>query len=73
MTVPDLLADRDYVTADDAQLVIWARDDTTAFGELYTRYVKKIYNYIYYRTGNHHDAEDLTSRVFFRALAVRPS
>ncbi len=69
MTVPDLLADRDYVTADDAQLVIWARDDTTAFGELYTRYVKKIYNYIYYRTGNHHDAEDLTSRVFFRALA----
>jgi RNA polymerase sigma-70 factor (ECF subfamily) len=69
MTVPDMLADRDYVTAEDAQLVIWARDDTAAFGELYTRYVKKIYNYIYYRTGNHHDAEDLTSRVFFRALA----
>jgi RNA polymerase sigma-70 factor (ECF subfamily) len=69
MTVPDTLADRDYVTAEDAQLVIWARDDTAAFGELYTRYVKKIYNYIYYRTGNHHDAEDLTSRVFFRALA----
>jgi RNA polymerase sigma-70 factor (ECF subfamily) len=69
MSVPDMLADRDYVTAEDAQLVIWARDDTAAFGELYTRYVKKIYNYIYYRTGNHHDAEDLTSRVFFRALA----
>jgi RNA polymerase sigma-70 factor (ECF subfamily) len=69
MTVPDTLADRDYVTAEDAQLVIWARDDTAAFGELYTRYVKKIYNYIYYRTGNYHDAEDLTSRVFFRALA----
>ena len=69
MTVPDTLADRDYVTAEDTQLVIWARDDTAAFGELYTRYVKKIYNYIYYRTGNHHDAEDLTSRVFFRALA----
>jgi RNA polymerase sigma-70 factor (ECF subfamily) len=69
MTVPDMLADRDYVTAEDAQLVMWARDDTAAFGELYTRYVKKIYNYIYYRTGNYHDAEDLTSRVFFRALA----
>jgi RNA polymerase sigma-70 factor (ECF subfamily) len=69
MTVPDTLADRDYGTAEDAQLVVWARDDTAAFGELYTRYVKKIYNYIYYRTGNHHDAEDLTSRVFFRALA----
>jgi RNA polymerase sigma-70 factor (ECF subfamily) len=36
---------------------------------LYERYVQKIYNYVYYRTGNHHDAEDLTSRVFFRALA----
>lgn len=69
MTVPDKLAARDYMTADDFQLVMWARDDTAAFGELYTRYVKKIYNYIYYRTGNHHDAEDLTSRVFFRALA----
>jgi RNA polymerase sigma-70 factor (ECF subfamily) len=58
-----------YAEADDTQLVEWAQaDDPTAFGELYTRYVQKIYNYVYYRTGNHHDAEDLTSRVFFRAL-----
>ena len=42
--------------------------DIDAFGELYDRYVKKIYNYIYYRTGNMHDAEDLTERVFLRAL-----
>jgi RNA polymerase sigma-70 factor (ECF subfamily) len=27
-----------------------------------------MYNYIYYRTGNHHDAEDLTARLFQRAL-----
>lgn len=59
---------RHYATADDAQLVQWAKDDTQAFGELYQRYVRKIYNYVYYRTGNHHDAEDLTSRVFYRAL-----
>lgn len=58
-----------YAEADDTQLVEWAQaDDPTAFGELYTRYVQKIYNYVYYRTGNHHDAEDLTSRVFFRAM-----
>jgi RNA polymerase sigma-70 factor (ECF subfamily) len=31
--------------------------------------VKKIYNYIYYRTSNHHDAEDLTARTFYRALS----
>lgn len=40
-----------------------------AFGELYERYVEKIYSYVFYRTGNHHDAEDLTARVFFRAMA----
>lgn len=69
MNEPDLMANRDYARADDADLVAWAKDDSTAFGELYTRYVNRIYNYVYYRTGNHHDAEDLTSRVFFRALA----
>ncbi|HVO70371.1 MAG TPA: sigma-70 family RNA polymerase sigma factor [Aggregatilineaceae bacterium] len=69
MTESDIQADRDYAGADDAQLVAWAKEDSAAFGELYTRYVKRIYNYVYYRTGNHHDAEDLTSRVFFRAIA----
>lgn len=66
MTEPD---GRDYAVADDPQLVAWAKDDRVAFGELYSRYVARIYNYVYYRTGNHQDAEDLTSRVFFRALA----
>jgi RNA polymerase sigma-70 factor (ECF subfamily) len=53
----------------DIELVDLAKEDNKeAFGELYERYVEKIYNYIYYRTGNHHDAEDLTARVFFRAM-----
>jgi RNA polymerase sigma-70 factor (ECF subfamily) len=42
--------------------------DEEAFSILYQENVKKIYNYIYYRTGNNHDAEDLTARVFQRAL-----
>lgn len=42
--------------------------DREAFGMLYGRYVNQIYNYIYYRTGNAHDAEDLTERVFMRAM-----
>jgi RNA polymerase sigma-70 factor, ECF subfamily len=42
--------------------------DQGAFGLLYERYVGRIYNYVYFRTGNHHDAEDLTARVFFRAI-----
>ncbi|HSQ18315.1 MAG TPA: sigma-70 family RNA polymerase sigma factor [Anaerolineales bacterium] len=42
--------------------------DREAFGLLYEQYVNRIYNYIYYRTGNTHEAEDLTARVFFRAM-----
>jgi len=53
---------------DDAGLVAAAKADPEAFGALYERYVKKIYNYLYYRTGNAHDAEDLTERVFQRAM-----
>src|SRR5512147_1353046 len=45
-----------------------AQGDGDAFGALYARYVGRIYNYIYYRTGNTYDAEDLTERVFMRAL-----
>jgi RNA polymerase sigma-70 factor (ECF subfamily) len=42
--------------------------DREAFGQLYERYVDRIFNYVYYRTGNLHDAEDLTARVFQRAM-----
>jgi len=52
----------------DAELIARAKEDPEAFGLLYERYVGSIYNYIYYRTGNHHDAEDLTARTFYRAL-----
>ena len=44
------------------------KGDEAAFSVLYQENVKKIYNYIYYRTGNVGDAEDLTARVFQRAL-----
>ncbi|MEW6566710.1 MAG: sigma-70 family RNA polymerase sigma factor [Chloroflexota bacterium] len=53
---------------EDLDLVRRAASDPEAFGELYERHVRRIYSYIYYRTGNHHDAEDLTARVFQRAL-----
>ena len=45
-----------------------ARGDRDAFGQLYEQYVERIFNYVYYRTGNLHDAEDLTARVFQRAM-----
>jgi RNA polymerase sigma-70 factor (ECF subfamily) len=52
----------------DSALIARAKEDPEAFGLLYERYVNNIYNYIYYRTGNHHDAEDLTARTFYQAL-----
>jgi RNA polymerase sigma-70 factor (ECF subfamily) len=52
----------------ESGLVARAKQDPEAFGELYELYVDKIYSYIYYRTGNHHDAEDLTARTFYQAL-----
>ncbi len=55
-------------TGDDDALILAAKGDPEAFGILYERYVDRIYNYIYYRTGNSFDAEDLTARVFYRAI-----
>ena len=57
-----------YRSLNDAALVQLAKEDPEAFGELYERYVAKIYNYIYYRVGDQDEAEDLTARTFFRAL-----
>ncbi len=54
--------------SDEEALTQAAQGDREAFGVLYDRYIGRIYNYIYYRTGNQHDAEDLTSRVFTRAM-----
>jgi RNA polymerase sigma-70 factor (ECF subfamily) len=53
---------------DDEVLASATRGDGDAFGLLYDKYAGRIYNYIYYRTGSTQDAEDLTSRVFFRAM-----
>ena len=54
---------------EDKEILVRAsQGDREAFGLLYEQYVERIYNYVYYRTGNVHDAEDLTARVFYRAL-----
>lgn len=54
--------------SDEEALTQAAKGDRQAFGILYDRNVSRIYNYIFYRTGNQHDAEDLTARVFYRAM-----
>jgi RNA polymerase sigma-70 factor, ECF subfamily len=55
-------------SVDELDLVEQAKANPEAFGLLYERYVDRIYSYVYYRTGSHHDAEDLTAHVFIQAL-----
>ena len=54
--------------AADTVLIAQAKSEPEAFGALYERYVNKIYSYIFYRTGNQADAEDLTAKTFYRAM-----
>ncbi|MFH1822108.1 MAG: RNA polymerase sigma factor [Patescibacteria group bacterium] len=44
------------------------RGNLEKFGELYDQYIKKIYNFIFYKTGQKETAEDLTSHTFIKAL-----
>ena len=37
------------------------------FTALYQAHLKDVYSYAYYRVGNHHDAEDLTTQTFLQA------
>ncbi|MFA5821041.1 MAG: sigma-70 family RNA polymerase sigma factor [Candidatus Gracilibacteria bacterium] len=43
-------------------------DDPSQFGQLYDQYVRKIYNYIYYRVHHKETAEDITGTTFMKAL-----
>ncbi|OGF26295.1 hypothetical protein A2303_03805 [Candidatus Falkowbacteria bacterium RIFOXYB2_FULL_47_14] len=42
--------------------------DPEKFGVLYDKYIKKIYDFVYYKTHHRETAEDLTSRIFMKAL-----
>ncbi len=53
---------------EESALIERAKSDPEAFGELYRRYVDRIYSYHYRHTGDVQEAEDLTSRTFYRAL-----
>lgn len=54
----------------DEQLIsACQRGDADSFGRLYDAYVRRIYDFVYYRTHHRETAEDLTSDVFLRAFA----
>lgn len=53
---------------DDNAVKLACGGNPEAFSYLYEKNVTRIYNYIYYRIGSASDAEDITSRVFYRAF-----
>lgn len=52
----------------DLAAVRAAQQDRAAFDVLYRRYLSRVYGYAFYELGNHHDAEDVTERIFLSAL-----
>ncbi len=57
---------------EELTLIRRAQEDSEAFAELYNLYVGRIYAYHFQHTGNRADAEDLTSRTFYRVLRHLP-
>lgn len=53
-------------------LIAAAKDDPTAFGRLYDRYLQPVYRYLYSRLGDAHTAEDVTSQTFVAAYEALP-
>lgn len=56
----------------ETELIQAARKNPEMFGELYRRYLPRIYRYLRARTSSEEDAADLTQQVFMRALNALP-
>jgi RNA polymerase sigma-70 factor (ECF subfamily) len=57
------------LTTPERQLLQQAGEyDSRALAEIYDRYSRPVYNYLYRRVGDAHRAEDLTSEVFLKLL-----
>lgn len=56
-----------WAEVEDVQLLKLAKGgDAEAFGEIYARYAKLIFGFLYANLDSHLDAEDLTEEVFLR-------
>ncbi len=55
---------------EDDLIVRAVQGDANAFGDLYERYLARIYRYVFYRVNDVAEAEDLTETVFLKAWEV---
>jgi RNA polymerase sigma-70 factor (ECF subfamily) len=65
------LAAGQQMDAEDA-LIVQAQADPKLFGEVYQRYLARIYRYLRTLTATNEDASDLTQVVFIKAMAALP-
>jgi RNA polymerase sigma-70 factor (ECF subfamily) len=65
MTTPDRTQSH---LREDGNLAAQAQNDISVFGQLYERYIDRIFAYCMVRTGNRQDAQDITSEVFLAAI-----
>lgn len=49
-------------------LIKCQRGDTAAFGVLYDHHIRRIYDFVYYKTHHKETAEDIVSQTFLKAL-----
>jgi RNA polymerase sigma factor (sigma-70 family) len=71
---PCLSAGHDYLVAPVSDSQLWGRiaeGDTDAFGDLYERHARAVYNFCFRRSANWAQAEDLVSEVFLVAWRRR--
>ena len=54
--------------SDELRIIKAARQDPKEFGKLYKLYVEQVFRYLYSRTRNVHDAEDITAQTFLSAF-----
>lgn len=58
----------DESSRSDAQIAHAAMAEKEEFRELYHRYAEHIYRFVRYRVNSDHDAQDLVSTIFLKAL-----
>ena len=64
------MIERKTVTQDPQEVFLVEQataGDAESFGQLYDKYIDKVYRHLYYRIGNAAEAEDLTAQVFLKA------
>ena len=62
-----------HTNASEADLLSQSiQGNRAAFGALYEKYLDQIYQYVYYRIGDHSEAEDLTETVFLKTWQALP-